>query len=123
MVKQSLQGAKNTARIDREAKLLVEAIMKNFKEDERDMIGSNAQKTIVSTMRTIKSGKIKAAAAKGMPALRKSQFKMARNMAEFSATLARYYLLAGDKTDDGERVRMRINNFIAGIKDATLDRA
>ena len=71
-------------------------------------------------MRNIKSGKIKnaGAAAKGFSAIRARQFKTARNPSEISATLARYYLLAGEKTADGERARARINNFIAGIKNS-----
>jgi len=107
MIKQGLQGAKNPARIDREAKQLIDIISKAFNEDGRDQIGSAAQKTIVSTMRNIKSGKIKnaGAAAKGLSAIRARQFKTARNPSEISATLARYYLLAGDKTADGERAR------------------
>ena len=123
MIKQGLQGAKNPARIDREAKQLIDIITKAFDEGGRDTIGSNTQKTIVSTMRDIKSGKIKnaGAAAKGFSAIRARKFKTARNPKEIPATLARYYLLAGDKTDDGERARMRINNFIAGIQDKTLD--
>jgi|GEM_PF-874573 len=123
MNKQGLQGAKNPARIDREAKLLIDSVTESFDDDGREQIGSAAQKTIVVTMRNIKSGKIKNAgkAAKDITAIRKRQFKTARNMKEISATLAKFYLLAGDKTDDGERARMRINNFIAGIKDATLD--
>lgn len=123
MIKQGLQGAKNPARIDREAKQLIDIITKAFDEGGRDKIGSDAQNAIVSTMRNIKSGKIKNAgkAAKGMAAIRARKFKTARNPGEISATLARYYLLAGDKTDDGERARMRINNFIAGINDKTLD--
>ena len=51
MIKQGLQGAKNPARIDREAKQLIDIITKAFDEGGRDTIGSNTQKTIVSTMR------------------------------------------------------------------------
>jgi hypothetical protein len=122
MVKEAMQGANNPARIDREAKRLVELIIKNFNEDGVGKIGAEAQTTIVANMRKLKSGKIKspAKAAKALAGVPTRKFAQTRDIDSLSATLARYYLLADDKTDDGERARMRINNFIAGISDSSL---
>ena len=121
-VKESLQGAKDPARLDREAKQLIKVIMNSSNAIGFHEIRGEIQDTIVANMRDLKAGKIKNThqVVKALGALPVSKFKSTRNTSRLSAALARYYLLADDKTDDGERVRMRINNFIAGISDASL---
>jgi hypothetical protein len=120
--RQSFQGAQNPARLDREAKQLIDVIMNSSNAVGFHEIGGKTQDTIVANMRDLKAGKIKNAhrAVKSLGAVPVSKFNATRNPARLSATLAKYYLLADDKTDDGERLRMRINNFIAGISDASL---
>ena len=121
-VKESMQGAENPARLDREAKQLIEVITNTSNAVGFHTIGGETQDAIVASLRDLKAGKIKIKnrAVKALTTVPVSKFKSTRNTSLLSATLARYYLLADDNTDEGERVRMRINNFIAGISDQNL---
>ncbi|MAF47425.1 MAG: hypothetical protein QGH73_01230 [Rhodospirillales bacterium] len=121
-IKESMQGAENPARMDREAKQLIDIVLKAFNAEGADRIGKGTQGIIQNTARNIKDGKAKSEreAAMALATVPASKFEETRNVAYLAATIAKYYLLADDKTDDGARTRTRVKNFIAGIHDTNM---
>lgn len=120
-IRESLQGAENPARLDREAKQLIDIILGKFNAEGIDRIGKETRGAIATALKNIKAGKVKSEreAAKALATVPVSKFQDTRNPSYLAATLAKYYLLAGGKTDDGKKTRTRINDFISGIKDSS----
>ena len=58
-VKESMQGAENLARLDREAKQLIEVITNTSNAVGFHTIGGETQDAIVASLRDLKAGKIK----------------------------------------------------------------
>ena len=58
-VKESMQGAENPARLDREAKQLIEVITNTSNAVGFHTIGGETQDAIVASLRDLKAGKIK----------------------------------------------------------------
>ncbi len=110
--------------VDTKAGQLIAGLQKGNTAKEQEKIGKLTQQLILETRKDLKSGKFKNAKAAVEDLGKRSVPKDAaqKKVAMLAVSLACTYLLADAAGPEGEQTVGRVNNFIAGLADQSLDK-